>query len=153
MTVSPHFYVPNLRHVLGKFSLTFKESSTPSKRIENHPLSLQIIKRFSKRNALLITTRIFRKDVLEFLRHESSLRIISPRITPMLILMNPRRINPEEGIWEPARDGGIAEIGVNNEDTQDAEDDVVAKAMKAVECVEGPDHSVGISVEESDVLL
>jgi hypothetical protein len=44
----------------------------------------------------------------------------------MLILMDSCRINPEEWIKEPARDGRIAEIAVDDEDGQNADDEVVA---------------------------
>jgi len=71
----------------------------------------------------------------------------------MLIFMDPCSINPKEWVGKPARDGGIAEIAVDDDDGENTEEEVVAEAVETVECVEGPDYAIGVGIKEGDVLL
>jgi hypothetical protein len=71
----------------------------------------------------------------------------------MFILMDIISIDPEERIKEPARDGRIAGIAMDDEERQNADDKVVAQALEGTECVKRPDDSIRVSVKEADVLL
>lgn len=71
----------------------------------------------------------------------------------MLILVDPLRVDPEERVWEPAFDGGVGEIGVDDQDGENGKQDAIAQAVEAAKGIDGPNDTAGIRVEECEVLL
>ncbi|EHK97539.1 hypothetical protein M7I_6692 [Glarea lozoyensis 74030] len=79
--------------------------------------------------------------------------IIGAAVTSVFGFMHILQIDPEEGVREPGRGGGIGEIGVDDEDGEEREQDVEADAVEADVGVLRPDDAVVVAVEEIAVLL
>jgi len=71
----------------------------------------------------------------------------------MFILVDSRCIHSEKRIREPTRYSRIAKIPVDDKNSEDGEEHVVAETVEAVKGVQWPYHTVGIRIEERDVLL
>lgn len=75
---------------------------------------MNIRKHLSQRNTLFITRSILGEDILEFLRDEAAFVIVRSGVWAMFVFVDPCYVDAEEGIWEPAWEGGIAEVGVDD---------------------------------------
>jgi hypothetical protein len=78
-------------------TLTFKERTTPPNRICNTPLPLEDIPHIPNRQ-IIPPLCVFRKYILELLRHEPPFMIICPRIAAMFVLMHVFQVEAEERI-------------------------------------------------------
>lgn len=71
----------------------------------------------------------------------------------MLVLVDSRNINAEEGIWENALESWVREVAVDDEHRENGKEYIVAKGAEAAVGVQRPDDSVVIFVKEGTVLL
>jgi hypothetical protein len=79
--------------------------------------------------------------------------VIRIAVTSMLIFVNIRDVEAEEGIGDPGRYRRVREVGVDDEQGYEGEDDAEAEAMEAVESVGRPDDAITVRVEKVTVLL
>lgn len=78
----------------------------------------------------------------------------------MLVFVDASEVNRETEVGnvvrEPGaagRDGRVGEVGVDDDDGQDAKNDVIAEGAETGECVLWPDNTGGGAREEEEVLL
>ena len=77
-----------------------QDPSSPSKRITKQSLPFMCSGEIVKVNTTLLTSIILRKEVLELLRSEASLGVVSIAITPMLAVVYVVEIDSEPEVGE-----------------------------------------------------
>jgi len=79
--------------------------------------------------------------------------VVSSRIRAVFVLVDVDNVNAEEGVWKKAWECWVAEVSVDDQDSQDAEDNSVSETVEASISIEGPNDPVQIFVKECAVLL
>ena len=87
------------------------------------------------------------------LRDETTLIIVRARVAPMLRLMYPVQVHPEERVGHPAGARHIREVDMDDERRQQAQENPEPERIEAAERVQRPDDAVLVRVEEVAMLL
>ena len=81
--------------------LTFKEHSTPAKKVHSHPLPLVEPQQIPPVKSALVASVVFSKEVLVLLRRKAALVVEAHRIAAVLGLVHIVDVDPEEWIGQP----------------------------------------------------
>lgn len=129
-------------------SQKLKNTGSPTNRIRNIPLPLHIVNDFAWRDGLFVASSILLKDLLKVLGHEAAFVVICIRVRAVLVFVDAFDVNgkAEVGneVGEPGAarwEGGVGEVGVDDEDGEEAHEERVAEGAEAAECVVRPDDA------------
>lgn len=125
--------------------LTLEERPTPTNRVHDAALTLQKGPDVAE-GEVVAAVGVLGEHVLELLGQEPALEVIGARVAAVLVLVDFRNIDAEEGVRQPARRRRVREVAVDDKHGDEREQQAKPQFVETGEGVPRPDHAVVVLV-------